>query len=137
MTRKVWAALWFLKRWPKQIESDLKFDRSILRDWHRGARDERGRLKVSSRELLAILEYLPDKGAFKMALHGREGDWPEDIQILAKIHEELSLYHAWKYGKDEGETFLSPKARFEHHLKQAEEEQDAEDALDEIDGWFE
>lgn len=101
----------------------------MLRQWHRGSRDKRGRLKVTSRELLVIIEYLPDKGAFKMALQGREGDWPEDIQILAKIHEELALYHSWKYGQDEVQVFLSPKARWEHHLRQAEEEEDLEYAL--------
>lgn len=84
---------------------------------------------MSSRELLVLLEYLPDKGALKMALQGREGDWPEDLQVLAKIHEELSMYHTWKYGKDEGFVFLSPKARWERHLEQAEEEADLEYAL--------
>ena len=128
--------LWFLKRWPKQIESDLRFDRSILRDWHRGTRDEHGRLKVSSRELLVLIEYLPDYGAFKMALQGREGDWPEETQILAGIHEELSMYHASKCGQDMAKTFLSPKARMELMLQQAEEEQDVEDADAAIDEWF-
>ena len=133
----MWAALWFLKRWPKQIESDLRADRSILRDWHRGARDEYGRLKVTSRELLVLIEYLPDDGAFKMALQGREGDWDEKTQILAGIHEELSMYHASKYdGQDMAKTFLSPKARMEALLKQAEEEQDVEDAEAAIDEWF-
>lgn len=126
------AVLWFLKRWPKQIESDLANlpgGRKILRQWHRGERDKRGRLKVSSRELLVLLEYLPDKGALKMALQGREGDWPEDLQVLAGIHKELAMYHAWKYGEDTAATFLSPKARWERHLEQAEEEADLEYAL--------
>ncbi len=125
------AALWFLKRWPKQIESDLSrfHDRSILRDWHRGTRDSLGRLVVESRELLVLLEYLPDKSALKMAMQGREGDWPEDLQILAKVHEELAMYHSWKYGQDEVQVFLSPKARWEHRMQQAEEEADLEYAL--------
>lgn len=123
------TVLWFLKRWPKQIESDLSHDRSILRDWHRGTRDERGRLKVTSRELLVLLEYLPDKGAFKMALQGREGDWPEDVQILAAIHECLAMSNAVKFGQGEAPVFLSPKARWERHLEQAEEEADLEYAL--------
>ena len=86
---------------------------------------------------MALLEYLPDESALKMALQGREGDWPEWMQILAGIHEQSALFYSWRYGQDEAQVFLSPKARWEHHLKQAEEEQDAEDALDEIDGWFE
>ncbi|GAA2436172.1 hypothetical protein [Mycolicibacterium llatzerense] len=133
----MWTALWFLKRWPKQIEYDLADkDRSILRDWHRGTRDKRGRLKVTSRELLVLIEYLPDDGAFKMALQGREGDWDEKTQILAGIHEELSMYHASKCGQDMAKVFLSPKARMEALLQQAEEEQDAADAEDAIDEWF-
>lgn len=129
MIPKVGAALWFLKRWPKQIEADLRFDRSILRDWHCGTRDEHGRLKVTSRELLAILEYLPDDGALKMAMHGREGDWDEKTQILAGIHKELAFYHAWKYGEDEARTFLSPKERWAAFQEQADEEADLEYAL--------
>lgn len=122
--------MWFLKRWPKQIESDLsRIDRSILRDWHRGSRDSSGRLKVSSRELLVILEYLPDDGAMKMAQAGREGDWPEWVEIIGKTHKELAMYHAWKYGIDEVPVFLSPKERWERHLEQAEEEADLEYAL--------
>ncbi|MCT7361232.1 hypothetical protein A7G45_15685 [Mycolicibacterium llatzerense] len=123
------AALWFLKRWPKQIESDLWADRTILRDWHRGTRDEHGRLMVTSRELLVRLEYLPDDGAFKMALQGREGDWSELMQVLAKIQEDQALYHAWKYGKDTAQTFLSPKQRWEAFQEQAEKDDALEYAL--------
>lgn len=134
------TVLWFLKRWPKQIESDLSRipgGRKKLRQWHRGTRDRRGRLKISSRELLVILEYLPDDGALKMAQAGREGDWPEWVEVLAKIQEDAALYHAFKYGKDQAQVILSPKARWQAYQEAAEEEQDAESAMDEVDSWFE
>lgn len=86
---------------------------------------------------MALIEFLPDDGAFKMALYGREGDWPEQMEILAKILEELALYHAFKYGKDEAQVILSPKARLRAYEEAAEEAQDAESAMDEVDSWFE
>jgi len=50
---------------------------------------------MTSRELLTLMRHLSDRGAYKTFL--REGDWPEDVQILTEIHKELALYRAAKY----------------------------------------
>lgn len=121
------AAVYLWKRYPTQIEADLAFRGIDIADWHQNTRDERGRMVLSSRRLLGLLEHLPDTGAFKMALAGRDGDWPEWVEILAKIHEEIALDVAGRYGKKEAQTFLSPKAReaYYRELAQAQEFMDA------------
>lgn len=126
--------LWFLRRYPTEIESDLsRYHPNVdFGDWHTGARDQRGRLKLSSRKLLAYLEHLPDTGAFKMALADRGGDWPEWVQILAGIHRELAMDNAAKYQLPEAQTYLSPKERWERYIEQAEDEQAAEGLIDSL-----
>lgn len=81
---------------PNQIEIDLLGKADIL-DWHRGSRNEWGGLKLSSRRLLALLEHLPDKSAFKTAVE-RGGDWDEPTYMLARgvtlIDRLLAGYYA-------------------------------------------
>lgn len=75
---------------------------------------------MSSRELLVLLRHAPETGAYKTAL--RDGDWPEQTQILAELHKETALNRAAKYagGKHayRPTLFLSPVERVKH-FKQA------------------
>ena len=47
---------------------------------------------MSSRELLELIEFLPDTSAYKTAL--RRGDWSTEQYIQARIGEELAYSRA-------------------------------------------
>lgn len=130
-------ALWFWKRYPTQIESDLsRFHPNLdISDWHTGELDSRGWPKLSSRKLLTLIEHLPLEGAFKMALMGREGDWPEETEILADIHKWVTLGYAAKFHPGERvQTYLSPKAREQYYTEQSEAEEFADRGFDGLMG---
>lgn len=82
-------ALRIWKTVPTEIESDLsRFHRRRIGDWHLG--------QMSSRELLALLDNLPDDSQFKRyaaAPYGRGGpwggDWSKAEYIQARIAREL------------------------------------------------
>ncbi|SRX93559.1 hypothetical protein MSP7336_01798 [Mycobacterium shimoidei] len=126
------AAVYLWKRYPTQIEADLAFRGIEIADWHQNARDNRGRMLLSSRKLLALLENLPDTSATKMAMAGREGDWPEWVEIVAKIHEEIALDVAGRYGKKEAQTFLSPKARVAYYRELEQAQKFMEEGIDDL-----
>lgn len=129
-TRKVRAALEIWRRWPTEIEFDLLNLPSPvdIADWLQGTRDEHGRLKLSSRRLLLILEKLPDTSEFKTwAL--RKGDWTRDEEIAAKTHNEVAkLVSAYLQAHGvEGDDvlfypFLSRSERAELAAESAEEQ---------------
>lgn len=109
-----------LRDYPTQIESDLLDKGLEIGDWYQQTRDEHGRLKLSSRRLLdAVIPNLGERSAFNTAL--REGDWPEDTQILAKIHEEIAGDNASKRGERSFTTFVSVKERRERYISEHEE----------------
>lgn len=109
-----------LRDYPTQIESDLLDKGLDIGDWYQQTRDEHGRLKLSSRRLLdVVLPHLPEVSAFNDAL--REGDWPEQTQILAKIHEEIAGDNASKREQKEFTAFLSPKERLARYVAEQEE----------------
>ena len=109
-----------LRDYPTQIESDLLDKGLEIGDWYQQTRDEHGRLKLSSRRLLdVVIPNLPERSAFNTAL--REGDWPEDTQILAKIHEEIAGDNASKRGERSFTSFVSPKDRLDRYIEQQEE----------------
>lgn len=97
-------ALWLWRQFPRQIASDLSSFHAGRRisDWHRGTRDEHGHLVLSSYELIELVEFLPEKGAFKSALRG--GAWTEDQIVKAETFNEIARlrasYHAVNGGKD-------------------------------------
>ena len=110
----------FLRDYPTEIESDLLDKGLDIGDWYQQTRDEHGRLKLSSRRLLdVVLPNLPEPSAFNAAL--REWDWPEQTQILAKIHEEIAGDNASKRGEREFTTFVSPKERLARYVEEHEE----------------
>jgi hypothetical protein len=108
-----------LRDYPAQIESDLLDKGLEIGDWYQQTRDEHGRLKLSSRRLLEVLDNLPERSAFNTAL--RQGDWPEDTQILAKIHEEIAGRNASERGESSFTSFVSPKERLARYLEAHEE----------------
>lgn len=109
----MFQALANLRRWPKQIESDLKFRGIHIADWHRGTLDEHGIPKLSSRLLLVLLEGLePETSAFKRSAE-RDGDWTATQKMIQQIANEISQlrasYHAVARHHDyEPSIWLSP-----------------------------
>lgn len=109
-----------LRDYSTEVESDLLDKGLEIGDWYQQTRDDHGRLKLSSRRLLdAVLPNLPELSAVNTAL--REGDWPEQTQILAKIHEEIAGDNASKREQKEFTTFLSPKERLARYIDEHEE----------------
>lgn len=96
--------MWIWRQFPRQIAVDLRrFTGLHIKHWHRGTRGDDGDLLLSSYELLELLEYLPDTGAFKTAAE-RGGRWPTWQQMLAEaVNESYRLraaYHAVNGGED-------------------------------------
>jgi hypothetical protein len=85
---KVGTALEIWRRWPTEIEVDL-LDRNLdIADWLQGTRDEHGRLKLSSRRLLVVLEKCKETSEYaKWAL--RNGDLTFEQDVARKSHNLL------------------------------------------------
>lgn len=137
MTPKVIDAVALWCRWPNEIEADLRFRGVRIADWHQGTRDERGALVLSSRQLLNLVQRLPESSEFKTnAPHpfGRDGDWTELQKIAAETHNELAAYRASKYAGTEYEyaytTFLSPKERWDRMVEETAQQEFQEGAFD-------
>lgn len=98
---------------------------------------------MSSYELLELIEFLPDEGAFKTAVRG--GAWTEDQLIAAETFNEIARlrasYHAVNGGKDgtyEPFAFEDPLARRRKEQAKAAEEKlrtDARHDLFDSLGW--
>jgi hypothetical protein len=96
--------VWIWRQFPRQIAVDLRrFTGLHIKHWHRGTRGDDGDLLLSSYELLELLEYLPETGAFKTCAE-RGGRWPTWQQMLAEaVNESYRLraaYHAVNGGED-------------------------------------
>lgn len=90
----IWAAH------PTEIETDL-LDRGIdIFDWHQGTRDSRGRMKLSSRRLLALLTHSRPDAAYRL-----RGDWAEDTYILAAVYNELARLRVGYHIVHGGESY--------------------------------
>lgn len=108
--------------------------------WHRGDRDEHDCLRLSSRKLLNLIHRLPETSEFKTYAappFGRDGDWPEAVQIAAAMHNEIAAYRASKYVGTPHEyrytEFVSPPQRHLRAQEAAAEEDDIEYALEACD----
>ncbi len=119
-------------RYPDQIESDLKIHchGTDIRWWHRGDRDERGCLKLSSRLLLNLIRGLPEDSEFKTHAaepFGRGGDWSILKKMTAALHNEVAAYRASKYAgtphEYEYDVFISPSEARERAEEEAAEEE--------------
>jgi hypothetical protein len=118
------TAIWLLA--PTAIEADFRreYHGARLKHWLTG--------EMSSREFLVLVRELKDTSRFKSIApppFGRDGDWPEDVKIAAKTHEELALYRASKYVGGPNEyvprVFISPPERAAAAAEVAEEREAA------------
>jgi hypothetical protein len=127
-------AIW--RQWPTEIEADL-LPKADIHDWHAGTQDARGWLRLSSRRLLALLEFLPETSAFKTAAE-RDGGWTVHQLIASETHNELARlrasYYAIHGGEDavyEPHQFVDPLiARWREQHDEAEEQEREEDDED-------
>jgi hypothetical protein len=124
-TRKVTAALEIWRRWPNEIEFDLlNLPAPVdIADWLQGTRDVHGRMVLSSRRLLLILNHLPDSSRFKTEAL-RDGDWTHDQEVAAATHFEAAKLRASFVASNGGDgedaqyvPFESPVA-FRERLKE-------------------
>jgi hypothetical protein len=117
---KVMEALWIWTQFPRQIASDLsEFHHRRIAEWHQGY--------MSSYELLELLEFMNDRGAFKTAARG--GEWSKEEAIwthvaneLAKLRATLHVVHGGKEAAYAPMVFLSPSELREMAEKSEEQE---------------
>ncbi|AGT12024.1 tail assembly chaperone [Mycobacterium phage Catdawg] len=82
---KVMEAHWLWRQYPRQIASDLsQYHHRRIKEWHDGS--------MSSYELLELLEFMPEEGAFKTAARG--GEWSEAQKVQVQIANELAVLRA-------------------------------------------
>ena len=106
-----------------------------IADWHQGTRDKRGRLKLSSRKMLVLLEHMRDISAFKTDAE-RGGAWPDWMQILKELHKETALHRGSLYagGPNEYEVklFMDPVERREAFESQVDSDEESEAAAHDL-----
>lgn len=91
-------AHWLWRQYPRQIASDLsQYHHRRIKEWHDGA--------MSSYELLELLEFMPERGAFKTAVRGFE--FSGDEKVWAQIANELAVLRAGYMPKVKGEEYGS------------------------------
>ncbi len=89
-------AIWVL--FPAEIAVDLRRDYGIrIADWHQG--------QMSSYEMLELLEFADDDGAFKTAL--REGEPSRQRQAVLQIANEIAVLRAGMVPDVESELYGS------------------------------
>lgn len=79
------------------VEAHLAFRGLNIADWHQDAKDERGRLILSSRKLLVLCEHIPELG----------GKWPVALKVANEIHREAALHRNALYAGGEN-SYLVP-----------------------------
>lgn len=112
-------ALWIWAQFPREIASDLsQYHHRRIAEWHSG--------DMSSYELLELLEFMPERGAFKTAVRG--GEWTEEQDVWAQIANELAILRAVQAPKVKAEEYGSRLRYSPSKLKQLmdESEQQAE-----------
>lgn len=138
-TRKVREATALWCRYPNEIEVDLRLRGIFIRDWHQGAVDDSGCLKLSSRLLLELVARLPEKSEFKTYAappFGRGGDWTELQRVIAATHNELAAYRCAKYvgtpHEYEYKAYISPSERKDAAEEAAADEEFQESEMDRL-----
>lgn len=109
-------ALWIWRQFPRQIASDLsQFHHRRIAEWHQFA--------MSSYELLELLEFMPEHGAFKTAARG--GEYSEDQLVWRHISNELArlraTMHAVHGGKRYDPPILQSRSEQRAEIKSAEQ----------------
>lgn len=117
-------ALWIWSQFPREIASDLsQYHHRRIAEWHSG--------DMSSYELLELLEFMPEDGAFKTAVRG--GDWTHDQEVWAQIANELAILRAVQAPKVKAEEYGSRLRYSPSKLKQlvaeAEEQADVRESF--------
>lgn len=111
-------ALWVWRQFPRQIASDLsRFHRRRIAEWHRG--------DMSSYELLELLEFMPEHGAFKIAARG--GEYSEQDQVWRHIANELGKLRAITQTVHSGKATDMRTFPTMAEMREATEDQDAAD----------
>ncbi len=91
-------ALWIWRQYPRQIASDLsQYHHRRIKEWHDGS--------MSSYELLELLEFMPERGAFKTAARG--GEYSGEEKVWAQIANEIAVLRASFLPKVKGEEYGS------------------------------
>jgi len=112
-------ALW--ARYPTEIEHDLsRYHGRRIAEWHQG--------QMSSRELLALVVYLPDDSAYQGAR--RDGDWTELEYIAAATANRLAAQSGQEY-----EPFFSPAQRAEQVIDDNDLAEQREGVLSQMRRW--
>lgn len=107
-------AVWLWRQFPRQIANDLsRFHHRRIAEWHQE--------KMSSYELLELLEFMPEQGVFQKAI--RCGEFSEEEQVSRHIASELARLRATMHAVHGGESY-TPKV----FLTMAEYRELAEDA---------
>jgi hypothetical protein len=92
-------ALWIWRQFPRQIASDLsQFHHRRIAEWHS--------LDMSSYELLELLEFMPEEGAFKTAARG--GEYSEQELVWRHISNELARLRATMHAVHGGKKYEPP-----------------------------
>lgn len=121
-------AVWVWRQWPNEIEASIRaeYPNDDIMDWHRGT--------MSSRRLLVLLEGLSDRSPYKRAMSPT--GWPEDVEIMAKLHEVSATNLAAKYAGSpnapEFKVFIPPKERLSRFIEAEEEVEFSEHLTDEL-----
>lgn len=118
-------ALWLWRQFPRQIASDLsQFHQRRITEWHEGT--------MSSYELLELLEWMPERGAFKTCLRG--GEYDEDQLTWRHIASELARLRASFHAAHGGQRYDPPVLLTK--AQQIDEVEDAEASEERREDFF-
>lgn len=105
------------RQFPREIASDLsRFHHRRIAEWHGGT--------MSSYELLELLEFLPEDGAFKAAVRG--GEYSENEQVWRYIATEMGKLRSITVAAHGGKS--TEYRTFPTMTELREQTQDAEEA---------
>lgn len=118
-------ALYVWRQFPREIASDLsRFHHRRIAEWHAGT--------MSSFELLELIEFLPEKGAYQTASRG--GEYAEDDLVMRHLANEVARLRATMHAVHGGQRYdppvFSSKAAMEAEIEDLEAtEERREDAF--------
>ena len=124
---------------PTEIEADFakEYPSVDLLDWHRGTRDERGALLLSSRRLIVLMGGLSARGNYKTSLRG--GYLCELDLVAYETYNEIAKlrasYYAVKGGEDavyEPFEFIDPVIRIEQAIEEELREDEGYDSAEQL-----
>jgi hypothetical protein len=118
-------ALWLWRQFPRQIASDLsQFHRRRIAEWHAGS--------MSSYEMLELLEWMPERGAFKTSIRG--GEYSEEELTWRHIANELARLRATMHAVHGGKRYDPPV--LDSRAGQREKAEELEDTAERREDFF-